>query len=716
LFACYDEKARVVGSMANVIQMTARRMPLSSLPTRMRHRSPGLAAALLSGAVAAGFGLGSFAVLVMVLWMSSSYPDSGPGGALHVAAALWLLAHGAELVRTDTLSGAPAPVGVTPLLMLALPVLLLHRAARDAVDGGEGAPLVSARTAWAGVVLGYLGVGAVIAAYAAGSDLRPSWVSAGLCVPAVAAGAAGVGVWMAYGRLREALDSVLVVVPTGVRRRVPRVDRRSHLGVAARAAGSGVAALVGGGALLLGVSLVWHGGAARGTFLQLTEGWSGRFAVLLLCVALVPNAAVWAATYALGPGFVLGAGHVVGPLSSAQAPLLPPFPLLAAVPDAGVGGPANWGAGAVPVAAGVVVGCFVAGVATSGAAASGGGRGGVRREQRSVGGAGGDGPGGGRTGARTVAGMRAGRGPGTRAGSRPGQVGAAVAGARPGQGVPAVAWSAGRTAGVAALASLFCAGAVTVLAGLSGGPLGNAVLARFGPVWWQAGMATLVWVGVLGVPTALVARAWRCRQAGERGERTRSEASDVRIGRPRTEEAPGAGGDGADGRRLRERLPLVGGWFSREESAEGRDVTPAGSDGRDVKPTGSDGSDVKPAGPDGRGAKPADSDRRGVKPAGSDESDVKPADPDEQDVKPADPDGREATTAASEGGQSADDQATSLTTLGYGQAIEYAVYEPDDPYAAYDQGSPYTAYDHDTTFEPPDFPATEPPPEPPATT
>ncbi|WP_417801376.1 DUF6350 family protein, partial [Streptomyces vulcanius] len=124
---------------------------------------------MLGGALAAGLGLGSFAALVMVLWISSPYPDSGPGGALHVAAALWLLAHGAELVRTDTLSGVPAPVGVTPLLLLLLPVWLVHRAARDAVDGGgDGSgdldgggedrevALVGAGVAWVGVVAGYL--------------------------------------------------------------------------------------------------------------------------------------------------------------------------------------------------------------------------------------------------------------------------------------------------------------------------------------------------------------------------------------------------------------------------------------------------------------------------------------------------------------------------------------------------------------------------------
>ncbi|MBK3582090.1 hypothetical protein JHN63_51850, partial [Streptomyces sp. MBT65] len=115
--------------MAVVMPMTHRRPSLSPLLTRMRDRSPGLAASLLGGAVAAGLGLGSFAVLVMMLWISSPYPDSGPGGALHIAAALWLLAHGVELVRSDTLSGVPAPVGVTPLLLLAVPLWLLHRAA-----------------------------------------------------------------------------------------------------------------------------------------------------------------------------------------------------------------------------------------------------------------------------------------------------------------------------------------------------------------------------------------------------------------------------------------------------------------------------------------------------------------------------------------------------------------------------------------------------------
>ncbi|WP_238695786.1 DUF6350 family protein, partial [Streptomyces sp. E2N171] len=125
--------------------------------------------------------------------------------------------------------------------------------------------------------------------------------------------------------------------------------------------------LVAGGAVLLTVSLGWHFGETRRTFGRLTEGWSGWLAVLLLCVTLLPNAAVWAAAYALGPGFLLGAGVAVTPLGARAAPLLPPFPLMAAVPDPGAGTALHGTVVALPLTAGVVVGwCGGRGAVTGG--------------------------------------------------------------------------------------------------------------------------------------------------------------------------------------------------------------------------------------------------------------------------------------------------------------------------------------------------------------
>ncbi|MGY0492267.1 cell division protein PerM [Streptomyces sp. WG-D5] len=319
--------------------MTGHGLSLPLLVTRLRERAPGPVRGALRGALAAGLGLGACAVLVMVLWISSPYPDSGPDGALHTAAAVWILAHGAEVIRTDTLSGAPAPLGVSPLLLLALPLWLVHRAARDAAEEAE-----SVAGPWAGTALGYLVVGSAAAYYCAGGELRPSWVSCAAHLVVLTAAAAGSGVWAAYGRPYGPL-------PAGFLREVGPV--------AVRAALAGVLALLAGGALLVAVALVWRGEAVRESFVQLTGAWSGRFAVLLLCVGLVPNAAIWGAAYALGPGVVLGAGHAVGPLGSAGAARLPAFPLLVAVPEAGPGTPLTWAVGAVPVVAAVVVAGFV---------------------------------------------------------------------------------------------------------------------------------------------------------------------------------------------------------------------------------------------------------------------------------------------------------------------------------------------------------------------
>ncbi|MEU1158315.1 DUF6350 family protein [Streptomyces sp. NPDC005918] len=497
--------------------------PVEPLRERVRDRSPGLAGCMVGGVVAAGLGLGAFAVLVMVLWISSPYPDSGPQGALHVAAGLWLLAHGAELVRTDTLSGAAAPIGVTPLLLAVVPGLLVHRAAREAeAPDGRGE---AARTAWAGVVAGYLLVAVAAALYATGGELRPDWIGVIVHVPALTAVAAGFGVWTAHGRPHGPLPASLRDVslrdislrdvslrggplrggsPRGGPVAPPRgpngtlaggfVVRRGAIAVV-RAGAAAAMALVGGGALLVAVSLVLHVGPLQSSFTQITDVWSGRLAVLMLALALVPNAAVWGASYGLGPGFALGTGAVVDPLAAGTVPLLPPFPLLAALPSPGEGTPLNWVTLAVPVGAGLAVACCTARAAAPALGERGG------------------------------------------------------------------AWSRGRTAAGAAMAAVVCGVMTAGLAALAGGPMGVAVLSEFGPVWWLTGAAALAWTTVIGVPAALLLRAWRLRVPSDRQRwpRLRRLAlPTLRLPRPRRPQA-GTG---------RARLP----WPGRSDGAGGPDA------------------------------------------------------------------------------------------------------------------------------------------------
>ncbi|MFE9252112.1 DUF6350 family protein [Streptomyces sp. NPDC007088] len=334
---------------------------------RARERAPALVASLFGGAVAAGLGLGAAAVLVTGLWISSPFPDSGPGGALRLAAALWFLAHGTELTRQNELTGASAPLGLVPLLLTVLPLWLLHRAAREAAEPPQEPPLWPPASrprgrgvAVAGVYAGYLATAGAALLYALGGDPAPVPLSALVHVPLLAALAVASGVSAAHG-----WPDPLARYARGAGARAwarPEVLRAVY-----RAAGAGVLVLLGSGALLVALALVSDGAATRASFEGLTDVWSGLFGVLLLAVCLVPNAAVWGAAYCLGPGFLLGAGHVVAPGAADPLPGMPPFPLLVGVPEAGGGTPLSWAVFGFPVLAGLAVARVSGRAATAGA-------------------------------------------------------------------------------------------------------------------------------------------------------------------------------------------------------------------------------------------------------------------------------------------------------------------------------------------------------------
>ncbi len=338
--------------------------------------------------MAAGLGLGGIAVLVMLLWITSPHPDDGPDGALRIAADLWLVAHGAPLVRTETLSGSPAPVGLVPLLLCAVPVWLLHRTARGAargpasarvpayapagVPGGPGAGsggssgAGDAGAAWRAtgwIIAGYLLVAALVTVYAASGPIRVDPLGAALRLPVVVAAAAAAGTWTGLGR---PLPETPPPLPRRVRRRTERPAlTRAGASAALRGAAAATAALCAGGALLAAGALLWHVATAQRAAFPPPEPpaptTSGLAAVLLLALALTPNAAVWGAAYGLGPGFTLGGDSVVRPSAVAGLPPLPDFPLLAAVPAEGPGTAAAWAAAApVPLAGGLLAAWCVA--------------------------------------------------------------------------------------------------------------------------------------------------------------------------------------------------------------------------------------------------------------------------------------------------------------------------------------------------------------------
>ncbi|GAA2331109.1 DUF6350 family protein [Streptomyces caniferus] len=450
-------------------QSTDRGPTLSSHGRAAAQRSSAIGAAFLGGVTAAGLGLGALAVAVLLLWVASPAPDSGPSRALHLAADLWLMAHGGNLVRTT--GHFAAPVAVTPLLLAVLPVWLLHRAARHALataaDGhpGPGADpgttagatrTVVPRTLLGALLTGYLLIAAAVLLYASAGRLSAEPLSALAFVPATAVATLGGTAWFL---LRHPGADLLPAWALRAGAAVPGALRALLAGprfaAAQRAAGAALGALLVSGALLTLLSLGLHAGRVRQDLLQLAPDWASRATVLLLCLVLLPNAAVWGAAYGLGPGFTVGTGIAVGPLGTSAHPVLPQLPLLGGLPDAGPGNPLTWAVVVVPLVAGALL-------------------------ARSV--------------ARSVA--------------RPVETADA----------PAFSWTWGTTACAAALGACLCGVVAAVLAGLSGGALGTGALADFGPSWWRTGLAAAGWTALTGLPGAIGLRAWHLRTARRRDE------------------------------------------------------------------------------------------------------------------------------------------------------------------------------------------------------
>jgi hypothetical protein len=90
------------------------------------------------------------------------------------------------------------------------------------------------------------------------------------------------------------------------------------------------------GAAVLVTSLWMHLQRVEALHEALHPGVVGAVALLLIQLAFAPNALIWSASYALGPGFSVGAGSVVAPAAT-QLGMVPGIPLLGALPSPGPG-------------------------------------------------------------------------------------------------------------------------------------------------------------------------------------------------------------------------------------------------------------------------------------------------------------------------------------------------------------------------------------------
>lgn len=296
------------------------------LPWPVAAASGGLVAALAGWLLVTG--------VAMVAWftaMAMAVPQ-----VLRFSSQVWLLAHGG---RAD-LGGVQ--VSLIPLGLTLLCAILVTSAAGYAGRQALLARTVEPSQAERGT-LALMVAGVVTAGYVAVAAVM-AWTTSGAA--AILAPAAGALLVAAPSALLGAALGLAVEV----RRMLPDLALRL-----VRGTGATLAALVAVGGVVLATGVIL--GAERMAAIEDSLGLDGAGRVVWATTVLfyLPNLLVWAASWALGPGFTLGSGTLIS-LSGTQVGMLPALPVLGAVPVAEVAGPSMpaWLAGGV--VAGVVAG------------------------------------------------------------------------------------------------------------------------------------------------------------------------------------------------------------------------------------------------------------------------------------------------------------------------------------------------------------------------
>ena len=330
--ACHDDPNRdVAGTMSTMTDLLAR--SAARVPGRLPgggHPRPVAVGALLAAGWALLAGALPCAALAVIGWFATT--GGTASWALRVGADAWLLAH---WIPVDLTSGR---FSLPPLGLSLLPIVLLWRAggwvARSCAVKSRAEVCVGVVT----LTVVYAGLVTLVAVLARADQAAPDILRAVVHGGVLAGVVGGAGVLWVSGQ--------------GIRlwRRLPEEVRAVLYGGA-----TGAFALVIGGILLVAASLLVHAGRIVELARGLAPGVVGLILLLLLCVCYLPNAAVFAGAFALGPGFAVGTGTLVAPTGVSLGPV-PAFPLLAALPVSPH--PPGWVMGvlALPMAAGVLAG------------------------------------------------------------------------------------------------------------------------------------------------------------------------------------------------------------------------------------------------------------------------------------------------------------------------------------------------------------------------
>lgn len=279
--------------------------------------------AVRGGLLAAALPLGVLMLLAVIGWFLTDGGVHGtPRDALRVGALGWLMAHGSG-VHVRGAEVTALPLGLTLLVAYAVWRAGQRTGERLSGHGPDALALSDGErdlTVPAGATIftvAYVLAGIVVAVVAGSVETQPSLGGVLLWCLVLAGCAGGAGIAVGSGRASVWLG----LVPAAV---------VATLAGALRI----VAWFLALTTVVFLVALAVDGGAAFSVLSRLGTNLPGGVAYVLLSLAVVPNASVFAGSYLLGPGFAVGTGTLVSPTVVAIGPV-PMFPLLAALPDSG---------------------------------------------------------------------------------------------------------------------------------------------------------------------------------------------------------------------------------------------------------------------------------------------------------------------------------------------------------------------------------------------
>lgn len=270
--------------------------------------------------------LAVFAAMSAV-WATKGFGDMEFSSVAAMSAHLWLLIHGVPLDLAAAFGASAGTMTLVPLGLSILPLLLCYRSGRRL-----------ARASYEGEFLIPVLSGSVT--YALISSAMYGWASPHpQPLQALNAALVPLGIVVAglmWGGYREA-RSLSRMVGVDTAEQISQMSQYSrwagsYVWAVVRAAVVAFVALVGLGAVLLGIGILAGWSQIVATYQELHAGAVGDTAVTLLQLGFLPNLVIYAIAWSTGAGFSFGAGTSVG-LTSSDVGTLPMLPILGAVPE-----------------------------------------------------------------------------------------------------------------------------------------------------------------------------------------------------------------------------------------------------------------------------------------------------------------------------------------------------------------------------------------------